>query len=94
MANKINADIIIYTKDNCPYCIYAKQLLDEKGAIYTEVAIDKDTDESKKAMDFMLSKELRTVPQIIINNKLIGGYDDLKALDNDGSLNDLLSAPL
>lgn len=93
MINKINADIIIYTKDNCPYCTYAKQLLEEKGANYKEIAIDQDTDESKKAMDFMSSKELKTVPQIMINNKLIGGYDDLKKLDNDGNLNDLLSIP-
>jgi len=93
MTNKINADIIIYTKDNCPYCTYAKQLLEEKGASYKEIAIDKDTDESKKAMEFMSSKELKTVPQVMINNKLIGGYDDLKKLDNDGNLNDLLYIP-
>ena len=93
MTNKINADIIIYTKDNCPYCTYAKQLLEKKGAIYKEIAIDKDTDESKKAMEFMSSKELRTVPQIMINNKLIGGYDDLQALENDNQLDALLSAP-
>ena len=59
--------------------------LEKKGAIYKEIAIDKDTDESKKAMEFMSSKELNGASNND-GNKLLSGYDDLQALENDNQL--------
>jgi glutaredoxin 3 len=81
------AKIIIYTKDNCPYCRLAKDLLSARKAAYEEVRID--LDESKKEEMLRLSNR-RTVPQIFINDLSIGGYDDLAALAKSGKLDDLL----
>jgi glutaredoxin 3 len=81
------ATIVMYTKENCPYCDWAKQLLDAKHATYTEVRVDIDTD--KRAEMERLSGR-RTVPQIFINDKAIGGFDDLSALAKSGQLDELL----
>lgn len=84
------SNIIIYTKEHCPYCDWAKQLLDSKKLSYQEIRIDLDT--SKREQMEKLSGR-RTVPQIIINELAIGGYDDLVALDHSGKLNELLNNP-
>jgi glutaredoxin 3 len=83
------ANIIIYTKANCPYCDWAKQLLTARNATYTEVAVD--TDAAKREEMERLSGR-RTVPQIFINDQSIGGYDDLSALAKAGELDKLLTA--
>jgi glutaredoxin 3 len=82
------ATIVIYTKENCPYCVFAKQLLDKKGAAYSEIRID--LDEAKRDEMMKLSGR-RTVPQIFINDQAIGGFDDLSALEKSGELNKLLA---
>ncbi|MFM7267083.1 MAG: glutaredoxin 3 [Cyanobium sp.] len=82
------AKVEIYTWRFCPYCIRAKGLLDRKQVTYSEYLIDGD-DEARQAM--MRRAEGRsTVPQIFINNRGIGGCDDLFALDQKGLLNALL----
>lgn len=81
------ASVIIYTKDNCPYCRLAKELLSSRQVAYEEVRID--LDESKREEMIRLSNR-RTVPQIFINNQSIGGYDDLAALAKSGNLDGLL----
>lgn len=73
--------IVIYTTASCPYCMYAKQLLDSKGYTYTEIRVDID---SEKREEMMHLSGRRTVPQIFINDESIGGYDDLKKLELDG----------
>ncbi len=79
--------IEIYTKANCPYCEWAKDLLRKKKAAYTEFRIDLDPN----ALAQMQSRTTgRTVPQIFINNQHIGGFDDLSALDRAGKLDELL----
>ncbi len=83
------ARIVIYSKAVCPYCEWAKQLLDSHGASYTEFRIDQD--EAKRDEMLRLSNGRRTVPQIFINDQLIGGYDDLSALDKAGKLLPLLN---
>ncbi len=82
------ATIIIYSKENCPYCVYAKQLLDSKHVTYTEIRID--LDDTKRDEMIQLSGR-RTVPQIFINNQAIGGFDDLSALAKSGELDKLLA---
>ncbi len=79
--------IVIYTTSVCPYCVNAKNLLNQKGLKYTEIAIDKDT--TKRDEMIKLSGR-RTVPQIFINDKPIGGFDDLSKLNSSGQLDDLL----
>ena len=67
-------NIIIYTKDNCPYCVQAKNLFTNKGQQYTEMKIGVDLTRE----DFMgLFPDVRTVPFIIINGEKVGGYDKL-----------------
>lgn len=80
--------IIIYTSSRCPYCDRAKVLLNSKGVNYQEINIEKDS----KLKDEMIKKSNRkTVPQIFIGNKHIGGCDDLYNLDNNGNLDSLLT---
>lgn len=68
--------ILIYTTNTCPYCIMAKKFLQDKQLSYTEIRVDLDDEEREK----MITRSgRRTVPQIFIDEELIGGYDDLYA---------------
>ena len=83
--------ITIYTKDYCPYCTKAKNLLKRKGhEQITEIDITHD----EALQNEMIEKSggRRSVPQIFIGNKHVGGCDDLYALDAAGKLNELLAA--
>lgn len=81
--------IEIYTTAICPYCVRAKMLLKSKGVNWEEIRIDRD----RNRMQEMLTRSnRRTVPQIFIDNKHIGGFDDLSALDSRGKLDPLLSS--
>ena len=82
--------ITIYTKGWCPYCGAAKKLLDEKGAAFTEIDIEK----KPEARAEMIQKAggRSTVPQIFIGERHVGGCDDLYALDRRGELDKLLAA--
>lgn len=68
--------ILIYTTNTCPYCIMAKKLLQDKQLSYTEIRVDLDDEEREKMITL---SGRRTVPQIFIDEELIGGYDDLHA---------------
>jgi glutaredoxin 3 len=81
------AKIVMYSKANCPYCDWAKLLLDSKKATYSEIRIDLDADQ-RAEMERLSGR--RTVPQIFINDQPIGGYDDLSALAKSGELDKLL----
>ncbi len=83
------AEVKIYTAENCPYCAQAKKLLDEKGAKYQEIHVDTDT--AKRDEMVKLSGK-RSVPQIFINGKNIGGSDALANLNRSGELDKLLKA--
>lgn len=80
--------ITIYTKDYCPHCVQAKTLLKRKGASFTEIDITHDEVLQKEMID--KSGGRRTVPQIFIGGKPIGGNDDLQALERAGKLDTLL----
>jgi glutaredoxin 3 len=81
--------VIIYTKDNCPYCRMAKDLLSARNVKFDEVRIDLD---ENKREDMIRLSNRRTVPQIFINDQSIGGYDDLAALAKSGKLDGLLNS--
>lgn len=81
--------IVIYTTSTCPYCIAAKRLLAQKHAAFEEVSVDGDPE--KRAEMSRLADGRRTVPQIFIDGRPIGGCDDLYALESDGRLDRLLS---
>jgi glutaredoxin 3 len=82
--------ITFYTKDYCPYCVKARNLLKRKGveSSITEIDITHDA----KLQQEMLAKSngKRTVPQIFIGDVHVGGCDDLYALDAAGKLDGLL----
>ena len=79
--------VIIYSAEWCGPCVYAKKLLNEKNIQYKEIDIEKN-DISRKDLEKMTGGS--TVPQIIINNKCIGGFDQLLKLEQSGELNKLL----
>ena len=66
--------IVIYTKDNCPYCVQAKNLFSLKGEEYHEMKIGLDLTREEFISIF---PEVKTVPFIIIDGKKVGGYDKL-----------------
>ena len=80
------ANVIVYTKENCPYCELAKTLLKERGVAFSEVRVDLD---DSKREEMMRISNKRTVPQIFIDGQPIGGYDDLAALARSGKLDGL-----
>lgn len=75
--------VIIYSTQYCGYCQRAKQLLDRKKIPYTEIDVTNDTALREK---MEVESGRRTVPQIFIDGKHIGGCDDLYELDKDGGL--------
>jgi glutaredoxin 3 len=85
----VSKDIIVYTTPFCGYCYAAKRLLSSKGADFTEVNVMLDRD--RRAEMIERSSGRRTVPQIFIGDRHIGGYDDLSALDSSGELDELLA---
>ena len=84
------AKVEIYTWRTCPFCIRAKGLLDRKGVSYTEYAIDGD----ESARDAMAERSggKRSLPEIFIDDRHIGGCDELYALERGGELDPLLNA--
>ena len=84
------AQVEIYTKSTCPYCLRAKQLLDQKGVDKQEFSVDMGG--AKKEEMVQRAGGRTTVPQIFIGGKHIGGCDDLMALDRQGKLDELLAA--
>ena len=82
------ANVRIYTTPICPYCARAKALLTRKGVAFEEVDVYMDA----AARKLMLEKSggKRTVPQIFIGERYIGGCDDLHALEAEGGLDPLL----
>ena len=80
----------MFTTAVCPYCVRAKQLLKARGVVHIEeVRIDQLPEERSRMMALT---GRRTVPQIFIGDKHVGGCDDLMALDSQGGLLPLLQA--
>jgi glutaredoxin 3 len=77
----------MYCTASCPYCVRAANLLNKKGAVYTELKVDHDP-ALRAEMEKRSSR--RTVPQIFIDDFHVGGFDDMAALDKEGRLDELL----
>jgi glutaredoxin 3 len=78
--------ILVYSQPFCGYCSAAKRLLQQKGAEFSEVDVMLEAGRRAELIR-------RTVPQIFIDGRHVGGYDDLSALDRSGELDRLLAAP-
>jgi len=83
------AKVTIYTKAQCPYCQKAKALLTIKKVAFQEINVENDP---QQWAEMEAKSQRSTVPQIFINDRPIGGFDDLKRLDDLGQLDPLLSA--
>lgn len=79
----------IYTQDWCPYCVRAKRLLDQKGVAYEEIEAPYG---SPARAESQRRSGRSTVPQVFIDGTLVGGCDDLFALEAKGGLDPLLRA--
>lgn len=84
------SQVVVYSGPNCPYCERAKLLLKKKNVAFIEHNVRMD----EAAFQDMLQKSggRRTIPQIFINDKHIGGCDDLYALDAAGELDPLIKS--
>ena len=80
--------VVIYTGPMCNFCSAAKHLLNKKKISYEE--IDIGYDEKKREEMLKKSNGAKTIPQIFIEEKHVGGYVELKALENKGELDILL----
>jgi glutaredoxin 3 len=76
-------NVTVYSTDWCPYCDRAKALLKARGIDYNEIRIDEDPDFRAKLVQMTGQ---RTVPQIQIDGTFIGGFTELRALDQRGEL--------
>jgi glutaredoxin 3 len=83
------AQVTIYTKPYCPYCIRAVELLERKGVDFDEIEAAFDPD---KRQEMMRRSGRMTFPQIFIGDRHIGGCDDMMALEREGRLDQLLKA--
>ncbi|MGB8413472.1 MAG: glutaredoxin 3 [Candidatus Binatus sp.] len=81
----------VYTTTYCPFCVRAKNLLKSKGVAFDEIDVTHDHELRAKMIE--MSGGRRTVPEIFINGRIIGGFDELKALDDSGKLDNLLAEP-
>lgn len=79
--------VVIYLTRFCPYCRWAKKLLNEKGVVYEEIELDH---QPERWGEMERRSGRATVPQIFIGELHIGGFDDLHALDQAGKLDPLL----
>lgn len=81
-------EVKVYSTNYCPFCTRAKQLLKSKNIPFQEIDLTNQSDLREK-----ISKETgwQTVPMIFIDGKLIGGFDDLNALNQNGKLDALVA---
>jgi glutaredoxin 3 len=83
------ADVVVYTTEPCGFCRQAKALLDSRGVRYEEVNLSKDPD---GRADLVALTGQMTFPQIIIEDRPLGGFRELLEADRDGVLDELLAA--
>jgi len=81
------AHVRIYTKENCPFCVRAKALLGKKGIPYEEIEA-----EGKDELRIWLAETSgqKTLPQVFVGERSLGGWSDLDALDRQGQLDAIL----
>ena len=82
-------DVVIYSSAFCPYCSWAKKMLDSKNVSYNEIRIDQVEGAQQEMLD--KSGGQMSVPQIFIGSVHVGGYTDMLQLDREGKLEPLLA---
>ena len=87
MSEHTQAKVVMYATGLCPYCMWARQLLEQKGIGWEEIRVDKEPERRDEMED---RSGQYTVPQIFIGDFHVGGYDDMAAMDRAGELDGLL----
>jgi glutaredoxin 3 len=87
MTNNQKAKVVMYSKVPCPYCVAAENFFNDKEIVFQKIDL---TDRPEEIDRIKQETGWRTVPIIMINDKLIGGYTDVKTLDESGELEKLL----
>jgi glutaredoxin 3 len=82
-----SSKVTLYTKENCPFCVRAKALLMRKGVSFEEVPVEGRDD---LRIWLVEATGQRTVPQVFVGERSLGGYTDVAALDKDGKLDSIL----
>jgi len=77
----------VYSKQQCAYCVRAKALLQKKGVAFEEIDVEQD---DAKRVWLVEASGQRTVPQIFVDGRPLGGFTDLEALDRQGKLDPIL----
>lgn len=83
------AAVTLYGTRACPYCVAARRLLARKGVAVEDIAVDGD---AVRRAEMTARAGRRTVPQIWVGERHVGGFDELAALDRDGELDALLAS--
>jgi len=80
-------NIVMYTSQVCPYCTRAKALLNRKGVAYEERLIGLDPSGRQQLVELT---GRWTVPQVVVDDQVLGGWDEISALDREGRLDPIL----
>jgi glutaredoxin 3 len=80
-------NIVMYTSQVCPFCTRAKALLNRKGVAYEERLIGLDPAGRQQLVELT---GRRTVPQVVVDDQVLGGWDEISALDREGRLDPIL----
>lgn len=83
------AQITVYTTTRCPYCVRVKRLLDSKGVQYQEIDLARDPEGRGELVKLT---GMMTFPQVLIDGKLVGGFNETQAAAQSGRLDELLAA--
>lgn len=83
----MSAGIVMYSTGWCPYCMRARALFEQKGVVIREI----DVDDAQLRAEMIRLSGRRTVPQIFIGSRHVGGFEELYALDRAGELDTLLN---
>ncbi len=81
-------DVVVYTAPACPYCVRAKELLTRRNVPFKEIALSWDDESGWKEAE--RRSGMKTMPQIFVGEKCVGGYTELAALDQAGELMKLI----
>ncbi len=87
--SEVMSQITVYTTEPCGYCRVAKALLDKRGVAYEEINLAKDPE---GRAELVRLTGMMTFPQVVIDGKSVGGYQELVAFDRAGSLKELAAA--
>lgn len=81
--------IVVYTTTPCPYCTRVKRLLDARGLQYEEINLSRDPE---TRMELAGRTGMMTFPQVLVDDQLVGGFEETDAAVRSGRLNELLAA--